>query len=142
MFEILRKNHMRVVQGDSAAFDIDIENYNFVDGDKIYFTVKKKTKRKNARRLLNLSLNFSMATAAGFTISRTFFRALPRGGIHRARIIAFRLTAAIGTRHFVRVHFHQLFKTLSASGTFILQKRHTCHPTTKLPFYYTRKNAF
>ena len=41
MFEILRKNHMRVVQGDSAAFDIDIENYNFVDGDKIYFTVKK-----------------------------------------------------------------------------------------------------
>ena len=83
-----------------------------------------------------------MATAAGFTIPRAFFRALPRGRIHRARIIALRLAAAIRARHFVRVHFHQLFKTLSASRTFILQKRHTCHPTTKLPFYYTRKNAF
>ena len=83
-----------------------------------------------------------MTTATGFTIPRAFFRALPRGRIHRARIIALRLAAAIRARHFVRVHFHQLFKTLSASGTFILQKRHTCHPTTKLPFYYTRKNAF
>ena len=83
-----------------------------------------------------------MTTAAGFTIPRAFFRALPRGRIHRARIIALRLAAAIGARHFVRVHFHQLFKTLSASRTFILQKRHTCHPTTKLPFYYTRKNVF
>ena len=41
MFEILRKNHMRVVQGDTASFNISVDNYSFVEGDKVYFTVKK-----------------------------------------------------------------------------------------------------
>ena len=41
MFEILRKNHMKVVQGDTAIFNININDYEFVDGDIVYFTVKK-----------------------------------------------------------------------------------------------------
>ena len=41
MFEILRRNHMRVVQGDTASFTINVENYNFVEGDIVYFTVKE-----------------------------------------------------------------------------------------------------
>ena len=44
MFEILRKNHMRVVQGDTAIFNINFYDYEFVDGDIVYFTVKKDIK--------------------------------------------------------------------------------------------------
>ena len=47
MFEILRKNHMRVVQGDTAIFNININDYEFVDGDIVYFTVKKDIKDKD-----------------------------------------------------------------------------------------------
>ena len=47
MFEILRKNHMRVVQGDTAIFNITIADYNFSQGDLVYFTVKKDIKDKN-----------------------------------------------------------------------------------------------
>ena len=47
MFEILGKNYMRVVQGDTAVFNVNINNYEFVDGDIIYFTVKKDIKDKD-----------------------------------------------------------------------------------------------
>ena len=47
MFEILRKNHMRVVHGDTAIFNININDYEFVDGDIVYFTVKKDIKDKD-----------------------------------------------------------------------------------------------
>ena len=46
MFEILKKNHMRVVQGDTAIFNITIADYNFSQGDLVYFTVKKDIKDK------------------------------------------------------------------------------------------------
>ena len=46
MFEILRKNHMRVVKGDTAIFNINIDGYDFVAGDKVYFTLKKDIKDK------------------------------------------------------------------------------------------------
>lgn len=47
MFEILRKNHMRVVQGDTAIFNIDINDYEFIEGDIVYFTVKKNINDKD-----------------------------------------------------------------------------------------------
>ena len=83
-----------------------------------------------------------MTSAAGFTIPRAFFRALPRRRIHRTRIIALRFPSASRTRHLVRVNLYQLVKAFSANRTFILQKGHFSHLKTKLPFYYTRKNAF
>ena len=46
MFEILGSNHMRIVQGDTAIFDLNISDYNFVEGDVVYFTVKKSIKDK------------------------------------------------------------------------------------------------
>ena len=46
MFEILDSNHMRIVQGDTAIFDLNISDYNFVEGDVVYFTVKKSIKDK------------------------------------------------------------------------------------------------
>ena len=46
MFEILNSNHMRIVQGDTAIFDLNISDYNFVEGDVVYFTVKKSIKDK------------------------------------------------------------------------------------------------
>lgn len=32
---------MKITQGDTAFFDITISNYEFVEGDILYFTVKK-----------------------------------------------------------------------------------------------------
>ena len=46
MFEILNSNHMRIVQGDTAIFNLNISDYNFVEGDVVYFTVKKSIKDK------------------------------------------------------------------------------------------------
>lgn len=62
----------------------------------------------------------SMTTAAGFTIPRAFFRALPCGRIHRTRIITLRFSTAIRTCYLVRVNFYQLVKAFSANRTFIL----------------------
>lgn len=42
MFEILRGNKMRVVQGDTAVFNITLSNHAFVPGDLVYFTLKSK----------------------------------------------------------------------------------------------------
>ena len=44
MFEILNSNHMRIVQGDTAIFNLNISDYNFVEGDVVYF---KKIKKNN-----------------------------------------------------------------------------------------------
>lgn len=41
MFSVTWGNRMRVVQGDTAIFNITLSNYNFVDGDIAYFTLKK-----------------------------------------------------------------------------------------------------
>ena len=41
MFTIDYKRRIKIVKGDTAIFDIDMENYEFVEGDKVYFTVKK-----------------------------------------------------------------------------------------------------
>lgn len=41
MFTIDNKKRMKVVKGDTAIFNIGINNYKFVEGDKVYFTVKK-----------------------------------------------------------------------------------------------------
>lgn len=32
---------MTVIQGDTALFDIRLDNYEFVNGDVVYFTIKK-----------------------------------------------------------------------------------------------------
>lgn len=40
MFVIDNKNRMKIVKGDTAIIDITVNNYEFVEGDKIYFTVK------------------------------------------------------------------------------------------------------
>ena len=41
MFLIDNKKRMKIVKGDTAIFNININNYNFVEGDKVYFTVKR-----------------------------------------------------------------------------------------------------
>ena len=40
MFTIDEKNKITIVQGDTAVFDLTLENYIFTEGDKVYFTVK------------------------------------------------------------------------------------------------------
>ena len=40
MFTIDNKKRMKVVKGDTAIFDINMKDYSFVEGDKVYFTVK------------------------------------------------------------------------------------------------------
>ena len=44
MFKILNNNYMLVVKGDTAMFDITLDNYTFTEGDRVYFTVKKRIK--------------------------------------------------------------------------------------------------
>ena len=41
MFTIDYKKRIKIVKGDTAIFDITMNNYNFIEGDKVYFTVKK-----------------------------------------------------------------------------------------------------
>ena len=41
MFSIDHKKRIKIVKGDTAIFDVNISDYNFVEGDKVYFTVKK-----------------------------------------------------------------------------------------------------
>lgn len=41
MFLIDNRRRMKIVKGDTAIFNIGINDYNFVEGDKVYFTVKK-----------------------------------------------------------------------------------------------------
>lgn len=40
MLKIDNKRRIQIVKGDTAIFDITVNNYEFVEGDKIYFTVK------------------------------------------------------------------------------------------------------
>ncbi|MGL5767227.1 MAG: hypothetical protein ACRCX8_16465 [Sarcina sp.] len=40
MFSIDEKKRMKIVKGDTAIFDINVKDYTFVEGDKVYFTVK------------------------------------------------------------------------------------------------------
>ena len=61
-----------------------------------------------------------MATAAGLAIARAFFARLTGGRIHGARVVAFRLPAAVGANHFIRVYFYQLVKAFSAVFAFVL----------------------
>ena len=41
MFQIKRKNQIEVIAGDTGILNLSIDNYTFVDGDIVYFTVKK-----------------------------------------------------------------------------------------------------
>ena len=41
MFSIDNRKRMKIVKGDTAIFNIHVNNYKFVEGDKVYFTVKK-----------------------------------------------------------------------------------------------------
>lgn len=41
MFQIKRKNQIEVIAGDTGILSLSIDNYTFVDGDIVYFTVKK-----------------------------------------------------------------------------------------------------
>ena len=41
MLKIDNKRRVKIVKGDTAVFDITVNNYEFVEGDKIYFTVKE-----------------------------------------------------------------------------------------------------
>ena len=43
MFTISRKNEIKITQGDTGFLDITMSNYNPVEGDILYFTVKKDT---------------------------------------------------------------------------------------------------
>ena len=65
-------------------------------------------------------IHYSTATATRLAIARAFLARFARGRIHGTRVIAFCLPSAIGTRHFIRVHFYQFFKLLSALCAFIL----------------------
>ncbi len=38
----IEKGTIKIVQGDTGSFTIILDNYVFVSGDKVYFTVKKK----------------------------------------------------------------------------------------------------
>lgn len=35
---------MKVIQGDTGEFELTLDNYTFVEGDKVYMTVKKNLK--------------------------------------------------------------------------------------------------
>lgn len=35
---------MKVIQGDTGEFELTLDNYTFVEGDKVYMTVKKNQK--------------------------------------------------------------------------------------------------
>lgn len=41
MLAIDHKKRITIVKGDTAIFNITMNNYEFVEGDKLYFTVKK-----------------------------------------------------------------------------------------------------
>ena len=41
LFTIDRKKQMTITKGDTAFFDVTISNYEFVEGDILYFTVKE-----------------------------------------------------------------------------------------------------
>ena len=41
MFLIDNKKRMKIVKGDTAIFNISINGHEFVEGDKVYFTVKR-----------------------------------------------------------------------------------------------------
>lgn len=40
MFNIDSRKNIKIIKGDTAIFDITLKNYTFVEGDKVYFTVK------------------------------------------------------------------------------------------------------
>lgn len=40
MFTIDKKNKITIVQGDTLILDLVLDNYNFVQEDKVYLTVK------------------------------------------------------------------------------------------------------
>lgn len=85
----------------------------------IKFEIKQIARNQQlvSRYLLVLT---SPTTAASLTISRTFLRAFARSGIHIARIIARRYTAALWAFHLVEIGFYQLVEFFAALLAFIL----------------------
>jgi len=43
LFVIDHKRRITIVKGDTAIFDISMKNYEFVEGDEVYFTVRKNS---------------------------------------------------------------------------------------------------
>lgn len=43
MFTIDNKKRIQIVKCDTAIFDITMKNYEFVEGDEVYFTVRKNS---------------------------------------------------------------------------------------------------
>ena len=43
LFVIDHKRRITIVKGDTAIFDISMKNYEFVEGDEVYFTVRKSS---------------------------------------------------------------------------------------------------
>ena len=41
MFSIDTKKRIKIVRGDTGIFNIAMSTYEFVEGDKLFFTVKK-----------------------------------------------------------------------------------------------------
>lgn len=41
---IISGSTMKVIQGDTGEFELTLDNYEFVEGDKVYMTVKKNLK--------------------------------------------------------------------------------------------------
>ena len=81
---------------------------------------QKKEPPPSTKTLFYIIHNRLSATATRLAIARAFLARFARGRIHGTRVIAFCLPSAIGTRHFIRVHFYQFFKLLSALCAFIL----------------------
>lgn len=41
---VIEGSMMKVIQGDTGEFELTLDNYEFVEGDKVYMTVKKNPK--------------------------------------------------------------------------------------------------
>lgn len=41
MFQIDKKNNIRIIQGDTAILDLHFDNYTLQKGDCVYLTIKK-----------------------------------------------------------------------------------------------------
>ena len=43
----LEGNEINITKGDTAIINFELDNHNFVSGDKVYFTVKRSPKDNN-----------------------------------------------------------------------------------------------
>ena len=79
-----------------------------------------------------------MTTAAGFAVTRTFFRRFARRGIHASAVILFGFFSALRTFYAFVVFFNVFLEHVSAIFTFVFKKRHILY----LRGYFNIANAF